>query len=478
MAGLHSDALGIYVSIPFCRSKCTYCNFASGVYPVSEHGLYVERVIEDLRAAGEWAARMGAELPQRVDTVYLGGGTPSLLAPELLERLFGAMRAEFDVAADAEITVECAPGQIAEETLEAMAAAGVNRVSLGVQSFIDREATVSGRLHSRKVVEEDLRRLRGAGIANLNVDLIAGLAGQTFASWEESLAALAESGVSHASVYMLEVDEDSRLGREVLGGGARYFAEMVPEDDAIARMYETAIKRLEQAGLRQYEISNFSRAGFESRHNLRYWQRRPYLGLGLDASSMLRATPALKGHGFSRAVEHHKQIAALAAEGMPVIANTFPQGLKPKAPFAHRAARLKPRPFKAAKIAVPTSYSTVPPESYVLRSTTGDELGAFLEGADVAETEWIRPERQHEEAWFLGLRMNAGVELAAVEREFSGDALERAMEVVGRLAVDGMVRSDGKTVKLTERGRLLSNFVFEEFLGLDVEEDQCESIPR
>jgi oxygen-independent coproporphyrinogen-3 oxidase len=313
------------------------------------------------------------------------------------------MRDEFDLATDAEITVECAPGQIAEETLEAMAAAGVNRASLGVQSFIDREAQVSGRLHSRKVVEEDLSRLRGAGIANLNVDLIAGLAGQTFASWEESLAALVESGVSHASVYMLEVDEDSRLGREVLGGGARYFAEMVPEDDAIARMYETAIERLERAGLNQYEISNFSRAGFESRHNLRYWQRRPYLGLGLDASSMLRGADHL-----------------------------------------------------------------------VLRSTTGDELGAFLEGADVAETEWISPERQHEEAWFLGLRMNAGVELAAVEREFGGDAVARAMEVVGRLVEDGLLSSDGKTVRLTAQGRLLSNFVFEEFLGMTSEEDRAD----
>jgi oxygen-independent coproporphyrinogen-3 oxidase len=257
MSCLHSDALGVYISIPFCRSKCTYCNFASGVYPASEHARYVERLIEDLTAAGEWAARMRAELPRRVDTVYLGGGTPSLLAPELLARLFGAMRAEFDFEPEAEITVECAPGQIADETLEALAAAGVNRVSLGVQSFIDREAQVSGRLHSRAVVEEDLRRLRGAGIANLNVDLIAGLAGQTLASWEESLAALVDSGVPHASVYMLEVDEDSRLGREMLAGGKRYHAGQVPSDDAITEMYARAIERLAGAGMGQYEISNF-----------------------------------------------------------------------------------------------------------------------------------------------------------------------------------------------------------------------------
>jgi oxygen-independent coproporphyrinogen-3 oxidase len=399
------DALGIYISIPFCRSKCTYCNFASGVYPASEHARYVDRLIEDLAGARAWAARMGVELPRRVDTVYLGGGTPSLLAPELLKRLFGAMRAEFDFEPGAEITVECAPGQIAEETVEALAEAGVNRASLGVQSFIDREAAVSGRLHSRAVVEEDLRRLRGAGIANLNVDLIAGLAGQTFASWEESLAALSESGVPHASVYMLEVDEDSRLGREMLAGGARYHAELVPEDDAIAQMYATAIERLGQAGLGQYEISNFCRRGFESRHNLRYWQRRPYLGLGLDASSMLREADCI--------------------------------GL-----------------------------------GYVLRSTTSDDLGRFLEGPVAVETAWLSPARQLEEAWFLGLRLNAGVEVAEVEREFGQEMAAPAMGVVGRLAEDGLVSQDGKTVRLTERGRLISNDVFQAFLGLRADESE------
>jgi oxygen-independent coproporphyrinogen-3 oxidase len=286
MTGNGANALGIYISFPFCRSKCTYCNFASGVYPSADHVPYVDRLIEDLASAQEWAAAMGAELPRRVDTVYLGGGTPSLLDPNLLALLFAAVRAEFDLDAGAEVTMECAPGQLADATLAAIVAAGVNRVSLGVQSFVDSETRASGRLHDCATVETDLRRLRAAGIANLNVDLIAGLAGQTPDSWKESLNALVDSSVPHASVYMLEVDEDSRLGREVLKRGARYRADLVPSDDTIARMYELAIERLEQAGLSQYEISNFARPGFESRHNLRYWQRRPYLGVGLDASSM------------------------------------------------------------------------------------------------------------------------------------------------------------------------------------------------
>jgi oxygen-independent coproporphyrinogen III oxidase len=403
MDDLDRDRLGLYISIPFCRSKCTYCNFASGVYPASEHARYVDRVIQDLTAAGGWAARMGVELPRRVDTVYLGGGTPSLLAPELLERLFATMRLEFDFEADAEITVECAPGQIGDRTLEGLVAAGVNRVSLGVQSFIDREARGSGRLHDRATVVEDLRRLREAGIANLNVDLIAGLAGQTVASWEESLAALAECGVPHASVYMLEVDEDSRLGREMLGGGARYYAEQVPADDVIAQMYSVAIERLGRAGLKQYEISNFCRPELVSRHNLRYWQRRPYLGLGLDASSALYAADFMDS-------------------------------------------------------------------SYVLRSTTSDDLGAFLDGAEVAETAWLSLARQHEEGWFLGLRLNAGVDAAALELEFGGELVSLAMEAVRRLAEASLVEVHGNAVCLTDLGRLLSNDVFQEFLGLEVDE--------
>jgi len=403
MAVPDQDALGLYISFPFCRSKCTYCNFASGVFPAKDHARYVARVLEDLRAAPSWAAQMGVHLPRRVDSVYFGGGTPSLLTPGLLHQLFAAMRAEFDFDPSVEITVECAPGQIADDTLQALAECGVNRASLGVQSFIDREAQVSGRLHSRATVLEDLRRLRAAGLANLNIDLIAGLAGQTAASWDESLSVLIDTGVPHASVYMLEVDEDSRLGREMISGGSRYFSELVPTDDAIADMYLHALARLASAGLRQYEISNFARPRRQSRHNLRYWQRRPYLGLGLDASSMLYALP------------------------------------------------------EAADTTLP----------YILRSSVGDDLSAFLTGPSPVETAWLSPARQLEEAWFLGLRMNAGVKLAALRREFGRDPVAQAIPTIARLVDDGLLASDSKTVSLTAQGRLLSNDVFQQFLGLD-----------
>jgi oxygen-independent coproporphyrinogen-3 oxidase len=416
MAAPNLNALGLYISFPFCRSKCTYCNFASGVYPARDHERYVARVIEDLRAAPAWATQMGVDLPRGVDSVYFGGGTPSLLSAAFLGQIFSALRAEFVLEPAAEITVECAPGQIGDDTLNALAECGVNRVSLGVQSFIDREAHVSGRLHTRAIVTEDLRRLREVGISNLNVDLIAGLACQTAASWDESLSVLIDSGVSHASIYMLEVDEDSRLGRELISGGSRYFSGLVPTDDAIAEMYQHSLARLSETGLHQYEISNFACRDRQSRHNLRYWQRRPYLGLGLDASSMLYA---------------------LADESDATAA-------------------------------------------YILRSSVADDLPAFLNGPIPVETAWLSPARQLEEAWFLGLRMNLGVKLAALRREFGREPVAQAMPTIARLVDEGLLTSDGKTVRLTAQGRLLSNDVFQQFLGLDStvdldrESEDCE----
>ena len=283
-----SETLGLYISVPFCRAKCTYCNFASGVFPASEHGPYVERVCAEIRGARDRAERDGRLLPERVGSVYLGGGTPSTLEPKCLREIFAAIRENFVVEREAEITIECAPGQIAPDFLKAMVEVLVTRVSLGVQSMVDAEAAATGRMHTRAIVAEDVRRLHDAGVA-VNVDLIAGLPGQTIASWTESVEAVCGLGLEHASVYMLEVDEDSRLGRELIGGGARYGAGLVPTDDAIAAMYEAGCEQLERAGLRQYEISNFARRGAESQHNLRYWRRELYLGVGLDAHSMLRA---------------------------------------------------------------------------------------------------------------------------------------------------------------------------------------------
>ncbi len=286
------EALGLYISVPFCRAKCTFCNFASGVYPVSAMPAYVAALRRQLAGARAWALHNGLCLPEQVDTIYLGGGTPSLLPPGLLLELFAAIRQEFAVDPDAEITLEAAPLQLAPATLEAAQRAGVNRVSFGVQSFVDAEARATARTHSGTEALAELERMRSAGVSHISADLIAGLPGQTGASWAHSVATLASAPLNHASLYMFELDEDSRLGAEALRGGLLFGAALLPHDDAVADWYLEACETLATAGLAQYEISNFARPGAagsgRSRHNERYWLRAPYLGLGVDAHSMLR----------------------------------------------------------------------------------------------------------------------------------------------------------------------------------------------
>ncbi len=282
-------ALGIYISVPFCRTKCSYCNFASEVFSRAVFDRYVDRVCEDIESAPQVAAEMGGDFERTIDSIYFGGGTPTMLEAAQLERIFGAVRQQFDVTRDAEVTVECAPGTLTDATLESVLSCSLNRVSLGVQSFVDQEASAVGRLHKRDTVLTDIARLRSAGISNINLDLIAGLPHQTSESWEFSLAEAIATGPPHVSVYMLEVDEDSRLGRELLAGGKRYHAHFVPDEEAVADFYLATCDRLQSAGIAQYEISNFARIGFESRHNLKYWTRQPYLGFGVDAHSMLPA---------------------------------------------------------------------------------------------------------------------------------------------------------------------------------------------
>jgi oxygen-independent coproporphyrinogen III oxidase len=263
---------GVYISYPFCAQKCTYCNFASGVFPRELETRYLDVLLAELR---------GTEWGWTPETVYLGGGTPSQLAGDAL----GAILAVVPGRDWAEATLEAAPGGLDAEKIAAWLRAGINRVSLGVQSFVQKELARTGRRHTAEVVEQEVVLLRTAGIESISVDLIAGLQGQTEDSWRRSLDWVERLGVPHVSVYMLEVDEDSRLGRELLVLGSRYGAGDVPCEDAIADFYETAVERLARVGIERYEISNFARAGFESRHNLKYWKREPYLGFGADAHS-------------------------------------------------------------------------------------------------------------------------------------------------------------------------------------------------
>ena len=387
-------SLGLYISVPFCRTKCSYCNFASNVFSRAVFERYVDRVTEDINHAGETAEQMGGRFESSVECIFLGGGTPTILDITQLERLFVTISQKFVVRNGAEITVECAPGTLSPPMIEALQRRGVNRVSLGVQSFVDLEAASVGRLHKRTSVQEDIARLRAAGIENINIDLIAGLPHQTAESWEFSIAESIASGAPHISVYMLEVDDDSRLGREVMAGGTRYHAHFVPDDEVTADFYETACQRLDKAGVRQYEISNFARPGEESRHNLKYWTRQPYLGFGVDAHSMLAS------------------------------------------PSNSREA---------------------------VRFASPDALEEYVAGAQPKRT-LVPAQAALEEAFFLGLRLNAGVDLKKLATDFSESAVDSFTGTISGCVDLGLLECKGDVIRLTGRGRLLSNEVFERFI--------------
>lgn len=400
-----AEELGIYVSVPFCRAKCSYCNFASGVFGAERMEQYIDRVCQEIAGARARAQGYGAELPDRVDTVYLGGGTPSLLGAGLVRRLFEGIRVEFEVQPGAEVTLECAPGQLEEATLDEFLRQGVNRVSFGVQSFVDREARAVGRQHTRKICLAEIHRMRAAGVENVNVDLIVGLPQQTAESWRESIEVAAESGAPHVSVYMLEVDEDSRLGREMMATGLRYGAGAVPADDAIADWYAAGCEWLEAAGVRQYEISNFARDGRESRHNMKYWRRDPYLGFGLDAHSMLRR--GIEGVRWANEDDLEVYLS----------------------PGQRSEGHLR-------------------------------QIGSSTKN----EVQLVDREQAFEEAIFLGLRMNAGVDLKSLRANFGDALLQPMLEAVRDTVEAGLLVREENTLRLTLRGRMASNEVFSRLL--------------
>jgi oxygen-independent coproporphyrinogen-3 oxidase len=272
-------SLGIYIQVPFCQTKCTYCNFHTGPAARSLYSPYARAVEREIR---ERAAQAGALGPG--DTIYLGGGTPSLLDPSDLAGIIAAVRESF-AGVSGEVTLEADPETISAEKAMAWKAAGINRISLGAQSFHNNELIAAGRMHRREDIFRAVELLRAAGLVNVSLDLIAGLPHQTAASWSASLAELLRLQPEHISIYLLEIDDGSRLGRESLAGGARYGAAAIPDDDAMATFYEQACGELASAGYEHYEISNWALPGFRSRHNLKYWRREPYLGFGAGAHS-------------------------------------------------------------------------------------------------------------------------------------------------------------------------------------------------
>ncbi len=359
---------GVYLSYPFCSQKCTYCNFASGVLPRALEAEYIGALEQEI------ARRQWTWTPE---TVYWGGGTPSRLDPQHLERIHRTIPGRPWI----EATLEAAPGEIAR--VDAWREAGINRVSLGVQSFVTRELRQTGRRHTAETVDADVAALRAGGIPEINIDLIAGLPFQTRESWVESLDWIERLGPPHVSVYMLEVDEDSRLGLEILGQGTRFGAGQTPPEELTADLYELAIERLHAMGIEQYEISNFAQPGHESRHNLKYWRLEEYAGFGADAHSL---TGGVRCQNVETAQE------------------------------------------------------------YVERWRRGEPVRAEESPADTVA-----------ERFFVGLRLNAGVVPQV-------DEWVRYSRPIARFIDAGLLERRGETLRLTPRGVLLSNEVFQEFL--------------
>ena len=278
--------LGLYVQVPFCQTKCTYCNFHTGVFSKDLYAPYVTAVCREIAEFPRLLREHGiADIPApMVDTVYFGGGSPSLLSRVDLARVVATVRDSLPSLLE-EVTLEADPETISPEKAEAWREAGFNRISMGVQSFDDEELRAAGRMHRRADTFRANEVVRAAGFANLSFDLIAGLPHQTQRSWEESVEHLLRLRPEHVSVYMMEIDEGSRLGLEVLQGGERYSAKALPSDDAMAEFYEQGCRKLAGAGYLHYEISNWALPGRASAHNLKYWRRQPYLGFGAGAHS-------------------------------------------------------------------------------------------------------------------------------------------------------------------------------------------------
>jgi oxygen-independent coproporphyrinogen-3 oxidase len=399
--------VGIYISVPFCKAKCTFCNFASGVFGAERMQQYVDRLCEEIRTSRVATQNIAAVLPRTVDTIYFGGGTPSLLSGQQFRQIFQKLRREFDLAGDAEITLECAPGQLSDETLDELLQQGVNRISFGVQSFVDRETAAVGRLHTQQLCEAELVRVRAAGVYEINIDLIAGLPHQTAQSWRYSVEQANASGVPHLSVYMLEVDDESRLGHEMLEQGTRYGASSVPSEDDTADWYQQACTAFRAAGVEQYEISNFARSGHRSRHNLKYWQRQPYIGFGLDAHSMLPTATGAVRFANTSDLDEYLGKAALT-------------------------------PFRMLESA---SNTAAAPEFDVI-------------GRDEA----------FEESLFLGLRLNEGVDLNHLRNQFGDELLDDAMPALLEVRDAGLLELSCDCMRLTPHGRLISNEVFNRLL--------------
>jgi oxygen-independent coproporphyrinogen III oxidase len=303
---------GIYIHIPFCRSHCSYCDFATGMYEGELADRYVSSVITEIT---KWSE---VDTPSSAGTIYFGGGTPSLLTPAQIERILNAVHDRFDVINDAEVTLEMNPAsvsssaELSNQKLRDFRRLGINRASFGAQTFDDRELKQLGRTHTSADIPSTFQRLREAGFANINFDLIAGLPGQTLAGWKRNLDLALNLQPEHLSLYLLDVHEGTPLADQIRSG-----MRPGPDDDLAGEMYRVMIDQVSAVGYVHYEISNFCLPGFQSRHNTKYWNGAPYYGFGCSAHSYNGAR-----RRWANQREVAKYVELIETEHSPVVERT------------------------------------------------------------------------------------------------------------------------------------------------------------
>jgi len=375
--------VGIYLHIPFCQAICNYCNFNRGLHDDGLRRRYVDALVADIRRS--------ADATITADTIFFGGGTPSLLQPAEVQRIIQACRDSFDLAPDAEITLEANPESSTPAVLQGFREAGANRLSFGVQSFRDEELRRLGRLHSSAAAREVVGFARAAGFDNLSLDLMMWLPGQRPEDWLTSVSALIDLRPDHASLYLLEIYPNAPLRDEM----ARAGWSVAPDDDA-AEMYVAGLECLERAGFEQYEISNVARpASRRSRHNLKYWQEGEWLGFGSGAHATFRG------------------------------------------------------------------------ERWRTLGSTTEYIDRVAAGADVRlDRRTLGDEERLEEALFMGLRLTAGLDLAAFSRYHGIDIWTRYGPHLTPYVTAGLlVHEPGRRLALTRNGMLLANDVMAVFIG-------------
>lgn len=297
---------GVYLHIPFCRSRCSYCDFATDVYKNAE---IVESYVDALVKEISDFRFQNSDFRLRIDTIYLGGGTPSLLSGTQLERILIAVYDRYSVADNAEITMEMNPATVSPETLGAYRWLGVNRASFGAQTFDDAELKRLGRKHTANDVRETIAMLRHAGFDNVSFDLIAGLPRQSVGDWRRNLKEALDLNPEHLSLYLLEIHQSTPLAEQIRGG-----RQPLPDEDAAAEMYEILLEETSRQNYEQYEISNFARHGFESKHNSKYWTLDAVYGFGCSAHSFDGANVR-----YANERDTARYVALIECESSPVV---------------------------------------------------------------------------------------------------------------------------------------------------------------